>query len=89
MVMTLGDRRMKKSEIRELMRQKRWSTARLADELFLKEDAVIKWLSGRRNPSGPAVRLMQLWLSELRGEIRIIETNKMDRVPVPAEPVPA
>lgn len=51
-------------DIQELMDLKFWTRTKLASELDLTENTVHQWFSGRRNPGGPAVILMRLWLDE-------------------------
>jgi len=58
--------RMNAEEILELLELTHWSRARLADEMDITENAVIQWLSRARKPSGPASRLLRLWLKEAR-----------------------
>lgn len=53
-------------EIKELMRFKDWSKTQLAAALDVTDSTVMGWLSGRRNPGGPAKILMRQWLSECR-----------------------
>jgi DNA-binding transcriptional regulator YiaG len=53
-------------EINELLELKGWSRTRLAAELDLTENAVYQWFTHRRNPGGPAVILMRIWLVEAR-----------------------
>lgn len=61
-----GKQSMKTDELRELMRLKGWSKTKLAAEMELTENAVHRWLSGERDPSGPAIVLVRLWLKEAR-----------------------
>lgn len=61
-----GKKRMNKTELKELMRLRGWTKTQLAAELGLTEHAVIRWLFGDREPSGPAAILMQMWLKESR-----------------------
>lgn len=58
---------MKRAEILELLKLRRWSQAELARQLHLSEAAVSRWLSGDsagRTPGGPATMLMRQWLAE-------------------------
>lgn len=59
---------MKTEEIEELLRLKRWSKRKLAEELALTEDAVYRWFVAK-DPSTPnpsACLLMRFWLNEAR-----------------------
>ena len=53
-------------EIDKLMTLKNWSRTQLAAALHLTDATVRAWMRGKRNPSGPAVILMQQWLKEGR-----------------------
>lgn len=66
---------MKKREILELMRLKNWPRTKLAAELHLADNTVQKWISAGEAPDGPAVVLMDIWLREARGELRIVEVE--------------
>lgn len=57
---------MNKAEIRELLELKGWTRTQLAYHLNLSENAINRWFVGDRNPSGPAVVLMRMWLVEAR-----------------------
>lgn len=59
---------MKPEEIQELLDLKGWSKTKLAAELDMTESSVHYWLSGQRNPIGPAVILMRVWLQEARAK---------------------
>ncbi len=61
-----GKSRMKPEEIQELMQLMGWTKTKLAAELDLSENAIHRWIEGDRNPSGPAVILMRLWLEAAR-----------------------
>lgn len=68
MVNNREKKRMKPSEIVELMKLKGWSRTRLAAELDLTENAVYRWLDRSRGVSGPASILMRMWLEEARAK---------------------
>jgi hypothetical protein len=60
---------MEKEEVAELLDLKGWSTARLADEMKVKEVTVERWLRiDKFRPAGPAEVLMRIWLREARQE---------------------
>ena len=63
----MGKPSMSRAEIRELLKLKGWTQARLATELGMSEAAVSRWLTDRKAP-GPASRLMRQWLEESRKE---------------------
>jgi DNA-binding transcriptional regulator YiaG len=56
----------KKNDILELMRLKGWTQAELGRQLEAHESTVSLWISGQRNPRGPACKLMRQWLAEAR-----------------------
>lgn len=66
--MTLGTRKMKLADIKELMKRKGWSQAELARQLDLSEAAISRWFSQEQNPTGPARILMRQWLDQARAE---------------------
>lgn len=57
---------MNPQEITELLELKGWSESKLASELDLSQYAVRTWLQKERTPSGPASKLMRMWLNEAR-----------------------
>jgi DNA-binding transcriptional regulator YiaG len=59
-------RRMTRKEILELIGLRGWSRTKLAAELDVTENTVHQWISGRRQPSGPACILMRMWLEDSR-----------------------
>ena len=59
---------MSRNDILELLDLKGWSQAQLARELGLHESSISLWLSGERNPMGPAKILMRQWLDQERGK---------------------
>ncbi len=61
-------KKMSSRDMRELMRLRGWTQARLARELDVTEGAVSMWLSGQRPIMGPASILMRLWLDQARTE---------------------
>lgn len=81
MLAAQGVRRMEKKELNDLLRLKGWSRTQLAGALDMTEAAIHSWFRGDRDPRGPAVILMRLWLREARGEIRIVEVEKLEPVP--------
>lgn len=63
------DGHMKKSEIENLLAAKGWSGRRLAAELDVSENTVVRWLAGKTTPTGPAAILMRQWLGEARAVV--------------------
>ena len=56
---------MESKEIAELMRRLDWNSAMLAGHLGVSDQTVRNWLADKPI-SGPAKRLMRLWLTEAR-----------------------
>lgn len=57
---------MGREEIEELINLLGWSQAQLARELDMSTAVISRWLTGERNPLGPARILMRQWLEEAR-----------------------
>lgn len=58
------------NEVRELMRLNGWTQVELAKKLDMSEAGVSRWLSGEREPAGPARILMRQWLESARAAPR-------------------
>lgn len=68
---TREGQRVKAKEIKELLELKGWSQAELGRQLGdLDPSTVCCWMSGIRNPSKPAAKIMKAWLEEARKEIQ-------------------